>query len=111
MTVLASNTMRPLVTLAVLVGGHSETTHPALATLRPACAEAEYWDGASCTPRGDAAAKVMAGKQELASLDVDAARAALEAADHGGPLDHESNVTLWEQRGIAAAYVNDERSA
>src|SRR5262249_36377801 len=60
---------------------------------------------------GDGAAQVASGRQALARLDVDRARLALDAADHGGPLDHDANVTLWEQRGIAAAYVDDERTA
>jgi hypothetical protein len=111
MTVIASIAMKSLVAVAVLAGCHGATNHATLVTLRPACADTEHWDGAACKPRGDAAAKVAAGKQALATLDVDVARAALEAADRGGPLDHASNVTLWEQRGIAAAYVNDERTA
>jgi len=111
MTVIASMTMRWLVAVAVLAGCHGELTHGTLIALRAACADAEYWDGTACKPRGDAAAKVAAGKQALAKLDVDAAKLALDAADHGGPLDHDANVTLWEQRGIAAAYVNDERTA
>src|SRR5262249_8703985 len=73
-----------------------------LTGLRNACANGHYWDGAACKPRGDAAVKVAAGKQALAKLDVDVAMAALESADRGGPLDHQTNVTLWEQRGIAA---------
>lgn len=97
--------------MAVLVGCHGGTSHGTLVALRPACADAEFWDGTACTPRGDAAAKVAAGKQALAKLDVDVAKVALAAADQGGPLDHDSNVTLWEQRGIAAAYLNDERTA
>jgi len=111
MPVIASMTMRWLVAVAVLAGCHGEMAHGTLIALRAACADAEYWDGTACKPRGDAAAKVAAGKQALAKLDVDAAKLALEAADHGGPLDHDANVTLWEQRGIAAAYVNDERTA
>lgn len=111
MAVLASITMRSLVALTVLVGCHGGTSHTTLVSLRPACSDAEFWDGAACKPRGDAAARVAAGKQALAKLDVDVAKVALDAADQGGPLDHDSNVTLWEQRGIAAAYVNDERTA
>jgi hypothetical protein len=104
--------------IAVAVGAalalaacHAEATHGTLVTLRPACPDAAYWDGAACRPRGDGAARVAAGKQALARLDVDLAGQALAAADRGGPLDHDANVTLWEQRGIAAAYVGDERSA
>jgi hypothetical protein len=111
MTVIASIAMRSLVVLAALAGCHGAASHDTLATLRRACAGAEYWDGAACQPRGDAADKVAAGKAALGKLDVDVANVALEAADRGGPLDHDANVTLWEQRGIAAAYVNDERAA
>jgi hypothetical protein len=93
------------------LGCHADANHGTLVALRRACTDAEYWDGTACKPRGDAAAKVDAGKQALAKLDVDVARAALEAADRGGPLDHDANVTLWEQRGIAAAYVDDEHAA
>jgi hypothetical protein len=103
--------MRSLVVLVALAGCHGGSGHTTLAALRPACAEVAYWDGAACQPRGDAAAKVAAGKQALARLDVDAAKLQLEAADQGGPLDHDANVTLWEQRGIAAAYLNDEPAA
>jgi hypothetical protein len=111
MTVIASIPMRSLVAVALLAGCHGGTTPGTLAALRPACADAQYWDGAACRPRGDAAAQVAAAKQALAKLDVEVARAALDAADQGGPLDHDANVLLWEQRGIAAAYVKDEPTA
>jgi hypothetical protein len=103
--------MRSLVLVAVLAGCHGGTSRGTPVVLRTACPDAEYWDGSACRPRGDAAAKVAAGKQALARLDVEVARAALDGAERGGPLDHETNVTLWEQRGIAAAYVDDERTA
>ena len=111
MAVIASLTMRFLVAVAMLAGCHGGTNHGTLAALRSACADTEYWDGTACKARGDAAAQVAAGKQALAKLDVDVAKLALDAADQGGPLDHDANVTLWEQRGIAAAYLNDERTA
>lgn len=94
-----------------LAACHPEAGRDTLVALRSACADAEYWDGAACKPRGNGAAEVAAGKQALARLDVDVARQALDAAEHGGPLDHDANVTLWEQRGIAAAYIDDEHTA
>src|SRR5215467_14300194 len=97
--------------IVALAGCHAEAGRDTLAALRRACADDEYWDGAACRRRGDGAARVAAGKQALAKLDVDLARQALDAAERGGPLDHDTNVTLWEQRGIAAAYVDDERAA
>src|ERR1043165_8144886 len=97
--------------VAGLAGCHGEATQATLVHLRAACGDAEYWDGGACQTRGDGAAKGAAGKQAPPKRDVDVARQALDAADHGGPLDHNANVTLWEQRGIAAAYVGDERAA
>jgi hypothetical protein len=103
--------MRSLVLVVVLAGCHGAASSGTLVALHSACGDTEYWDGSACRPRGDAAARVAAGKQALARLDVDVAKAALDGAERGGPLDHETNVTLWEQRGIAAAYVDDERTA
>lgn len=90
---------------------HAEAGRGTLVALRTACPDGAYWDGGACRPRGDGAARVADGKQALARLDVDGARKALDAAERGGPLDHDAHVTLWEQRGIAAAYVDDERTA
>jgi hypothetical protein len=83
---------------------------PTLA-LRSACADDQFWDGAACKPRGDGAAKIAAGAEALAKFDVDAAKQDLDAAQAGGPLAHDANVQLWEQRGIAAAYLDDEPTA
>jgi hypothetical protein len=96
---------------AALAGCHAEAGHGTLVALRTACPAEAYWDGAACRPRGNGAAQVAAGKQALAKLDVEVAQQALAAADGAGPLDHDTNVTLWEQRGIAAAYLDDDRGA
>src|SRR5689334_6460132 len=90
-------------------GGAAHATLP----LREACAASQYWDGAACRPRGPAAAMIARGREALANgADVDAAQAALDAAEReGGPRDHEANVLLWQQRGIAAAYVDDDAAA
>src|SRR5215470_10856208 len=114
MAVIAWTAMRSAIAglaVAAMAGCHPDAGRDTLVALRRACAEAEYWDGAACRPRGDGAARVAAGKQALAKLDVDVARVALDGAERGGPLDHDTNVTLWEQRGIAAAYIDDERTA
>lgn len=95
--------------LAACRAGPSATALP----LRDACAPAQYWDGAACRPRGAAAQLIARGRDALVrSSDVDAAKAALDAAERdGGPRDHESNILLWQQRGIAAAYVDDDPAA
>lgn len=106
-SVIALHAMRIL--LAMLLVGCAAKTRVAPIALREACPQAQYWNGSACAPRGDGAQKILAGKAALASLDVDGAKASLDAAS--GPLDHAANVTLWEQRGIAAAYVDDEPGA
>jgi hypothetical protein len=98
-----------LFVLAACQGGRTRSGLPL--ALREACKADHYWNGTACVARGDGAAKIEAGKTALANLDVDAAKTALEAAPAGGPLAHDANVTLWEQRGIAAAYIDDEPSA
>jgi hypothetical protein len=81
-------------------------------TLRAACEPAQYWDGAACKARGNGAARIAAGKDALVKQDVEQAKAALDdAAEHGGPLDYETNVTLWEQRGIALAFLEDQKAS
>lgn len=79
--------------------------------LRAACDPAQFWDGRACAARGDAAAAVARGKEALKEADVEAAKVALDAAERGGPRDYDTNVALWQQRGIAAAYVDDDATA
>jgi hypothetical protein len=99
------------IALLALVGCHAGTSRGTPLALREACVKDMYFDGTACKSRGEGAAKIAAGKVALANQDVDAANVALDAAVTSGPLDHESNITLWEQRGIAAAYVDDEKTA
>lgn len=80
------------------------------AALRPGCAADEADVGGGCRAvagRSD----LSAGRDALAKFEVDSAQTHLAAAAEKGPLDLASHVTLWEQRGIAAAYVNDEPQA
>lgn len=109
--VIASASMKRIAGLVVLAACHGHSTTGLPLALREACPAAQYWDGTACKPRGDGAAKIAAGKAALANQDVDAAKLQLDAAATAGPLDHDANITLWEQRGIAAAYVEDEAGA
>lgn len=79
--------------------------------LRPACAATEYWDGTACKARGDAPARLAESKAALDEQNVDTANQALDAAAKAGPLDHDANITLWEQRGIAASFAEDDAKA
>lgn len=110
---VASDSMKGIALVVLLGACHSASSRGTPLALRDACAPPNdtYWDGSACKPRGEGGAKIAAGKTALANQDVDAAKVALDAAASAGPLDHESNITLWEQRGIAAAYVDDEPGA
>jgi hypothetical protein len=103
--------MMRLVALGLLAACGTQAARGPIATLRAACPTGEYWAGAACKPSGDAPKKLAEGEKALAAQDLDAAKTALDAVEQAGPLDHETNVTLWEQRGIAAAYGDDEPTA
>jgi hypothetical protein len=85
-------------------GGAAHVAGP-VATLRAACAGDLRWDGRACIARGDGAADVAKGADALAAFHVDLAIEALDAAAAAGPLAYPDNVKLWEQRGIAEAYL------
>jgi len=91
--------------------GGAATTGGKLVTLRPICPAGQFWDATACKPRGDGAAKIAAGKKALDDFKYDEAKAELDAAAHDGPLDHDANVTLWEQQGIRHAYVDEPAAA
>ena len=101
-----------LFAIVTIAGCAGNATHGgSLVSLRAACATDQHWDGHACATSTDAPKKLAAGIQALAAQDLDAAKVAFDAAESAGPLDHDSNVTLWEQRGIAAAYIDDEPTA
>src|SRR5688500_6197431 len=110
--VLASNVVLFRLAIGLLIGcGAGAAAPAATAALRPACGADQRWDGAACRPVGDARSRVEAAEQELAAFHVKEAAAALEGVEAAGPLDHDTHVKLWEQRGIAAAYAEDPATA
>jgi hypothetical protein len=98
-----------LLLAAAAVAACGGAAHGPTLALRPACLDHEYWDIAAgaCKPRGSGAEEIATGKAALDKFDVDAAKAALDAGAAHGPLARDANITLWEQRGIAAAYNDD----
>jgi hypothetical protein len=54
---------------------------------------------------------IAAASTALAEFKVDEALLALGQAEKQGALAHPDHVALWEQRGIAAAYLEDEVGA
>jgi hypothetical protein len=104
--------MRSFALVAIAAAGCSHAGAPSTTLpLRAACGDGQLWDGSACKPTSEATKHLADGTAALARLDVDEAKVALDAVEKAGPLDHETNVSLWEQRGIAAAYVDDEATA
>ncbi len=99
--------MRRLCAIFAVVGCSGTAVQRTPTTLRPACSERERWDKGACVPRADAAAQLAAGKNALDDQQVEIATAAIDAAAKLAPLDHESHIMLWEQRGIAASFTDD----
>jgi hypothetical protein len=95
---------------ALAACSHAQSSGTTL-SLRPACEGGSIWNGTACRPNAEATKQLAIGTAALAKLEVDEAKAALDKTEAAGPLDHKTNVTLWEQRGIAAAYVDDEPTA
>jgi hypothetical protein len=101
--------MRMIACVIVIAACHKQVAPTSV--LRAACEPAMYWNGSACTARGPGAQHVAAGVAALVEQDVDKAKVALDAAEKAGHLDHQTNVTLWEQRGIAAAFMNNVKDS
>lgn len=104
--------MKSFACVVIALAGCSHTAATGITvTLRNSCNDGQIWDGTTCRPTSEATKQLALGTSALARLDVDQAKTALDAVEKAAPLDHKTNVTLWEQRGIAAAYVDDEATA
>jgi hypothetical protein len=102
--------VRSVLVVALAACGGAAANGPTI-TLRAACGDHQYWTGTACAPAGDAPASLERGAKAIAEQDAEAAKAAVAAAEKAGPLDHASNVKLWEERGIALAFGDDEAGA
>lgn len=100
-----------LVGLAALAAGCGASgNRTPVSPVRPGCALDEQYAAGRCQPVAGKA-RLEAGRAALSKFEVETATAELDAAAAAGPLDYDSHVALWEQRGIAAAYADDEAGA
>lgn len=100
------------IVLAAGCGGTAASKGPS--AFRDACASGEYWTGSACAKRAEVATKLAASKEALEVPEIETATTALAAVRAAGPLAHDANISLWEQLGIAAAFVDkidDARAA
>jgi tetratricopeptide (TPR) repeat protein len=98
-----------IVLLMVGCGGHSGALRPAAS--RAPCADAQYWDGSACQTRAGGGAALERAVRALAAFQVDQALAELQQARAAEPHPHETLVTIYEQLGIAHAYLANETEA
>ncbi len=108
--------MMRLCALAVLAGSAAcATSATHTSTLATRCARraalASTGPAPRATPRATRPRSSPPESRRWPRKDLDAAKTSLDAAEQAGPLDHHTNITLWEQRGIAAAYGDDEPTA
>lgn len=105
--------MRAAVVLLALAacGGRAATTRGDLAALRPACAAGHRWDGAACVAPARGVELIDRGAAALTEFRVDEALPLLEQARDAGPYAFADHVRLYEQLGIAYAYLEREGDA
>jgi hypothetical protein len=82
-----------------------------LMSLRSACGPTQYWSGTACTPRGDTAKIVSDAKVAVDTQDPEKATEVFAAADKIQPFDHDTNIAIWELRGIIAGYMDQGSAA
>lgn len=107
---LSAAALMAVAALAALSGCGASASRTPVSAVRPGCALDEQYVAGRCQPVAGRA-RLEAGRAALAKFEVDTATAELAAAAAAGPLDYDSHVALWEQRGIAAAYADDEPGA
>ena len=92
--------------------GGAATTGGKLVTLRPICPAGQFWDAHRVQAARRRRREDRRRQESTRRLQVrrSQGRARCRGA-HGGPLDHEANVTLWEQQGIRHAYVDEPADA
>lgn len=87
------------------------TPRAARPTLRAACAARQFWNGRACVPRPDAHTALAQGAKALAAFQVDSALALLRRALAAIPHTHRDYEKIYEQLGIAYAYLGRTRDA
>ena len=102
--------MRFVVVIALAACGPPKATGT-LTALRTACSTDHYWNGSACVARADLPKLVAEVEAAVKDADPDRAARAFAAAEKSGPVDHASNVTLWEQRGILAGFLSDTQAS
>jgi hypothetical protein len=91
-------------------GCGAATSRAPTVAVRPGCQLTEVFVAGRCQSVAGRV-RLEAGRAALAKFEVEVASAELNAAAAAGPLDYDSHIALWEQRGIAAAYSDDETTA
>ena len=81
------------------------------ATPRTSCAPSGYWNGRACLAHGAGATILAQGESALAQFQAETALGLLERARAAGPHPHDEYAKVFEQLGIAHAYLGQEQPA
>ena len=84
---------------------------PAAAPLSQRCPVEATYDGARCVPFNSERTSLEQGAAELEAFHPEVAMGHLKRAQSEGPYRHADFVRLYEQLGVAHAYLEDEASA
>jgi hypothetical protein len=103
--------MPPVFVFLLAACGAGAYRDATLVQLVPACGPTQLRVAGACTDNTVASARIEAGKQAIADVEYEAADKELDAAMQSGPLNHQSNIELWEQRGIVAANLEKPQAA
>lgn len=97
--------------LSACGGARSRAASTGLATPRPACPDDQFWTGEVCQPRTSGSDALERATTALAEFRVDDALTLLDHARKAGPHTHADYVKIYEQLGIAYAYLEREPEA
>lgn len=97
--------------LAVGCAGRAQTIGTEKATLRASCSTGEVWNGRACQARGDGAVDLERGAAALEQFRVEDALTHLQSALAKGPHLHREYARIFENLGIAHAYLGQESEA
>ena len=100
--------------LAILAGCGARASAPRgpVTTARAICPPATHWNGQRCQARDRTGSQdLIAGSEALDAFRVDEAVARLDRARQHGPHRYSDHIRIYEQLGIAHAYLGAEDAA
>ena len=95
----------------MFVVGCGAKNHKPTALSHSKCRNNLFWNGTACQPRNRGVKALESGAKALAAFRVKDALRHLRRARNKAPFSHEAHIRLYEQLGIAHAYLGKEKKA